>query len=524
MIVQEISRPHGFRVIEGGRSTKARTPAKAKTAAALAMPYIPEPDAMMLASEMGSLYALALLRDVPFRDMNDPNCAVWIDGATRITLHELLTELNALPRHHPQYCPAGDAPVAALSSLSVPGNADHRCRSRSDGQWCIADLLNGGLCRSTGARRASVFLEAEILGTVPPEPDIAPALPGERAPMSHWLAWAETATGACLPLPGRGNRAAPVRTPRDLATQTHLRDPRHEGLAVAMLLLAQGMPFDVGLPDRGPLGGQGVWTGPRLLTLMAEAARRAARTARRQERRSDRLARPAVVAARLALMHECEEMRTGPDFERLSEVLNLLRERTPRLLDWVARLNAACGTGGFALPNRDGSKTHGWTPLRFRQNLMLPALHHDGAALRSADVSDRAVIAGALITLLKAVFADANTDADDAANRADLTPDLDALAANLALGRSVAGGFYPYENKQNLLFGQGIALQILRETLEADGQRANLSLRDFGGRSLHLRATRARPGLARATLFADGVAQLWPECGADPAQHLTAVV
>jgi len=49
-----------------------------------------------LAAELAELYALSLVRDLPFALMQDPHCTIWIDGTTRFTLHELLCELRSL--------------------------------------------------------------------------------------------------------------------------------------------------------------------------------------------------------------------------------------------------------------------------------------------------------------------------------------------------------------------------------------------------------------------------------------------
>ncbi|MFZ5961969.1 hypothetical protein ACOXXX_03375 [Thalassococcus sp. BH17M4-6] len=504
MTADQMTSPGTLHLISGGRNKRQRKAAAAnrpETTLPITPPVIP--DAPALATELARLYALALLRDVPLHRMSDPDTAVRIDGATRITLHALTAEIAQLPWPHPQFRQATVASADNLSSLSVPGHADHPPVSRGDGQRLLPELL--------GLPRPSVFLEAGVLGATAPAPDIAPALPPDNAPMPHWLAWAETAIGACLPQPGPDRRAAPVRTLSDLAAQAHLGDPRQQPLSLALMLLGQGQPFDESLAAASHR-----WTGPRLMALMVTAARRATRALHRQDRRAARDARPAVVAATLALMHESEAMRGGPDTRRLTEALALLRRDTPNLLTWIGRLNAATGTGGFALPNRDGTETAGWTPLQFRENLMLPPLHHDGAALRPADAADRGVILGALVTLLKAFFA----GGDDSRQ----TDEFDALAQNLVVGRSVAGGFYGYENAQHLRLGEAVALELLRETLEQDGTAAGLTLRGFDGRTLALRAEARGPGPVTVRLLKDGVPQLWPASGIATPPELVAAI
>lgn len=509
---RQISRPAAFRVIEGGGHPRSNGSVRAGCSEPLQVPRL---DAATQACELAQLYALSLLRDVPLKTMTDPNCAVWVDGATRITLHELTSELTALMRACPPATSCRDGSLSQGFSLSVQGTAGHRFSSQSDDQCEISSLFKEGF--NLGADALSVFLEADIWGGRPVPDDVAVPVPHAAAPMSHWVAWAQMAIGAGAVAQGA---AGPVQSLHDLAVRTQRRDARHEGFAAALLLLSQGAPFDSGLVGTGPLLGASPWTGTRLLSLMAEGARRAHRATRSVDDAAVRLARPAVTAARVALLHECEDLGMGPDRDILLAALALLRTHAPGLLEWIGRLNAVSKTGQFALPNPDGSQTEGWSPIRFRQNLMLPPLRQDGRTLCARPGRDRVVTAGTLVTLLKAVFAQPGPGND----RDALGGELDKLVANIALGRCVVGAVYPYENKKEIMQGQLIALNLLRERLRADGRDARLHLTDFEGRALCLRAYRDGPGQTRVTTSVNGVVQVAMPCGQTVPSTLTEVV
>ncbi len=262
--------------------------------------------------------------------------------------------------------------------------------------------------------------------------------------------------------------------------------------------------------------------GPRVLTLLLNGARRAEQLCRRSER-GPRLARPGVVAARWSLMQSGEDLRGGPDAVLEQAALDRVKAAAPRLLHWVARMNRAAGTGGFALPTPEGGSCEGWTPLEFHQNLILPSLEEEGPRLCPSQGAGQAVLAGTMVTLLKALF---NASCVDRAQpeRSAVAEELDRLAANMTLGRSIAGGFYDAENRQGLRLGQSLGLTLLREALEDEGAPALLDLSDFDGRRIELQARRNGPGRVRVSLQVDGAFAPWPDNGGVTAPYLTAVV
>ena len=506
-----------FRVIAGDRKPLK---AGARRAYARAGAH-PAMDADALAREMARIYALNLLLDVPFADLGDPHRGVGIGAGDRITLHDLQTELCKLSRaSHPGLLAAGKDVCSSLS-LFVPGDADHPAvrAAPQDGQ--LRSFL--GAAQGAGPVLSAFFDLAPLRAAGPLGGGMTVAGIGEPTqtqPTSHWLRWIAAACGAAPVLAGRADLAVrTIATPRDLATQMHRRHPAQACFAAAIHLLGQRVPLDGGL--RQGRDGSG-WDGRRVLGLMLEAVRRADRASRRAAR-GHRFLRPGVVAARWSLMVAGEDVRADKDAVLLRAALAQLEARVPRLLHWMTQLNGALGTRSLAAPDSEGGIRDGWTPVALRQNLMLPQIAAEGTTISAAHGKGQAALAGALVTLLKAAF-DTAARTDEATEQRPLETELDLLAANMTMGRSIVGGFYDSENQRGLRLGQGVALALLRETLERDGVPASLELHDLDGRHVILHARRNQPGSVRVSLRVDGAFAAWPDGGDLVTPHLTAVV
>lgn len=500
-------------VIDGG----ARAPRRAVPAAGLPRPVThPAPRPEELARDMAQVYALSLLRDLPLADLLNPETVILRDGGSPVTLRMLLAQLSAFSRPHPHTGRAESEAGLNLSSASSQGHAGHRRFSRGGGQWTLFELLFGAGMALGPRAPLSAFLAAEG-----PQPDAVPEtalpVPAPTAPMSAWIAWAEAETGAALHLPGRGPRAARPEDLSALSARVHLDDPRRAVLAAAILLLSQGVPLDAGLVA----GGAG-WSGPRLMSTLSRVAGRAARAARAGAA-TPRPDRPAVLATRLALAAAGEDLCGGAEAQTARALHAQLQARVPELLDWVARANAARPEAGHDLPDPEGGALTGWMPLALRHDLSLPTPRHNGSALPLAVAEGSIAVAAAMATVAKAVLAlrcPGGTQADERGVGAE----LDALVANLASGRCAAGGAYPSEMTREIVLGEAVALDLLRDTLEADGAAAGCTLRSFEGHRLAMQATPCGPGAARVTLCVDGAVRLWPERAHKDAQDICAVV
>ena len=263
--------------------------------------------------------------------------------------------------------------------------------------------------------------------------------------------------------------------------------------------------MDAGLPDGG------LWSGQRLLSLMAEAESLACRFALFRAGQPDRLPRPAVTAARMTVWLGREERGQAAQGSPYREAAEELAAAAPNLLHWVSRANRA----------RRG-------PQRFDASLFLPLARPERQHLNPSDIAAHVIVAGALSTLIKACF--------DISRRTRLhrvgahepvlalEDRVDRLASNIALLRCVSGGWFPAENHHDLRLGQAIALHLLRESLEQDNRSARLSLRDFDGRMIQICSHPRHFGRGHAELRSGGESIAWPQEAGHPGAHLTAVV
>ncbi|MDU8912425.1 bromoperoxidase [Aestuariicoccus sp. MJ-SS9] len=501
MTAQTTAPLKAFNVVDGGLGEAARVGDHA-----ILTRDVPRHGAAELAADMAEVYAMALLRDVPFDAMTNPHHTVTIDGGTRFTLHELLCELRSLTWFDRSAVSFRDVDDTAFSRAGL-GDEGHRrsLRWNGDGQLTLRTLFRGGVACDGPAAPISPLWSQGM------RPSIRAALgtvPGEAAPMSEWIDWLDRTVGADLPLPGHD--AAPrchVVTPRGLAEQVHTAHPGQIFFATALRMLGLGVGYDAGISATPVLRRH--WTAQRLLTLMCCAVRRATALAQVRAGRTDRLSRPGVTAARFAVMHARDDLHSGPDGVLLRAAIDELANACPNLLHWVGRMNATTGDR-----------------TRIRETLHLPVMCEDGLPLHPSDGAAQALTAGALVTVMKAVFdlprhqphlATAAATGVDAAG-------LDRLAGDVALGRIVAGGYYHAENHADLRMGEALGLQILREALEGDNLSASIG---FSGLDGQRHAISANPRAFRcgyASLRVDGDFTPWPADGRRGAAKLTAVV
>lgn len=485
----------GFKVIEGsgtGVSVRDR----------ISLPMSPRLCAAELAADMAELFALGLLQDQRPEALLDPHCTIRVDGMTRFTMHELLCELRTLSWFD------GRAPRpgtdAADSSPAGQGEAGHRraLRLNGDGQLTLRSLLHGGVALRNGGPVISAFWKNDIEVYAGHGP--AGDAPSEAASMSEWLDWCGRHSRAGLQLPGGHPRVPQRVTLGARAEALHRSAPSRPFHNAALAALARGAGLDGGLP------GDGAWTGPRLLALMAEAETLALRFARLQVARPDRLPRPAVTAARMTDWLRRDDGRQAPHGANYGEAIEELASAAPNLLSWVSRANRALRG-----------------PQRCDGGLFLPMAGPARQHLNPSDLAAHVIVAGALATLIKAVF-DTSRQAqvravEDRGPALALEDQIDRMAANVSVLRCVAGGYFPSENVQDLRLGQAIALHLLRDRMERDNRSAALSFRDFDGQSVQILSHPRPLGRGHAELRRDGAPADWPQAAGHPAAHLTAV-
>ncbi|MCY4180579.1 MAG: vanadium-dependent haloperoxidase, partial [Litoreibacter sp.] len=341
--------------------------------------------------------------------------------------------------------------------------------------------------------------------------------------MTDWAPWHEVQQGCDVNKSNGtsgGQKFTDTRrficTPRDLATYVHVDALYQAYLNACLILLGQGAPFDSGFshlsgmrksfPTSGPLepnaGGFALYGGPHILSLVTEVATRALKAARYQKFNLHIRARPEVLAARLEKASAIETAH--PELcGILSDMAKDLDHTIKEIKDHNGHLN-------------DGTKT-----------ALLPMAFAEGSPMHPAYAAGHATVAGACVTVLKAFFDTGaklvernkngkvsigffgpDPDASDSfvqyapnATGSELVKDtklkcpltlegeLNKLAANISIGRDMAGVHYFSDYYDSLRMGEQIAIGMLEEqALCYPTDPVVMSVQTFDGKSVRIGA------------------------------------
>jgi hypothetical protein len=274
-----------------------------------------------------------------------------------------------------------------------------------------------------------------------------------------------------------------ITTPRDLATYVHDDALYQAYLNACLILLSMGTPFDPGFgalsgmdrlfivrPDGShdclhrSAGGFALYGGPHILSLVTEVATRALKAVRYQKFNVHLRLRPEALAGRIekADAIECAHRSIGKPFSALKDAIK----------ETVQAVQAKPPHTAF-----------------------LPMAFQEGSPMHPTYGAGHATVAGACVTILKAYFdtgtvfaVDGNTmpafrrpkpgdkpiayvpDATGANLVASydgpfltLEGELNKLAANISIGRNMAGVHYYSDYYDSLRMGEEIAIGILEE-------------------------------------------------------------
>ncbi len=471
-------------------------------AASIAMDAAPALGSDELTAEMAEVYALALLRDVPF------------------------SEISAGGRN---FCPAGLTAGAAFDGLSqlaflrsgtapgglTPRQAERRAaRHDQEGAFTPQVMFRGS---TPGAQVGPYLSQFLLVGTGKTRDEIRSGLisygantidqrvnclaPGVDH-MVDFNSWFDVQMGADiekLQQPDAGRRF--ITTPRQLASYVRVDQLYQAYLNAALILMQQDAGFDSGFPE-----GKGkrraafaTFGGPHLLALLTEVSSRALKSVRRQKFNVHRRARP----------------------ERLGAMLDKVANDTPGKL--TAQMQAGLRTmyrdldaAGLLAPVADHNAAQLKAHTAFASGYPLTGLGHgapkshllpmafiEGSPMHPSYGAGHATVAGACVTVLKAFFemfttpdgwterrmdsiglgrsvepnVTANgTEVDfdqtgtklvDACDQTHLSiqGELDKLAANIAIGRDMAGVHFYTDYYESLRLGERIAVTILQEQM-----------------------------------------------------------
>lgn len=488
--------------------------------AAVAIAPAPALGTPELTVEMAEVYGLAALRDVPF--------TAWDDDASPYTT--VASEIAAMPGYADH---AGDPstpddwrrrgrhPVGDTSKVfrgSTPG-AQH-------GPYISQFLLIGSADRRQGGSAVDGAREGMIrFGAQRIDQRVNPH-PAGRDYMCDWASWLDVQNGADVG--GRAEFGALkfIETPRDLATYVHYDELYQAYFNAALLMSAYGLPLDYGLPSgmwHGTRASFATFGGPHLLALLSEVASRGLKAVRRQKFQHHLRGRPEQLAAMLTLAANGHGDRLGHAGPKLERMHAALTESVPETMARIAGINAAQADG---LPGPDGSAA-------LSPNHLLPMAFPEGSPMHASYGAGHATVAGACVTILKAFFElstapgsvsrglsrpvdrDKLVDADEgrdwwspvsilhggmgldqlyvagkdgaclepAARQEDLTVEgeLDKLAANISIGRNMAGVHFYADYYDSLRLGERIAAGILEEQMWTYIEPATMRFTSFDG-------------------------------------------
>ena len=437
-----------------------------------------------LAYEMAEVYELALLRDVPLSEFNNASGNADI-AATVTRLNSInydITGVDSRPRKH-----VNGNITAQTAFRGSSSGVEH-------GPYLSQFMLLGN---KSVAGDGSVTDGIIRYGALSVDQRVPVANAGFDF-MTVWNDWLDVQNGAD---PQTGNEAALygpaagvtrrfILTPRDLATYVHYDALYEAYLNACLILLGMGTPTDPGFdklsgsgslylnsfnPDNPSVtrfwethereaGGFALWGGPHILTLVTEVATRALKAVRYQKFNTHCRLRPEALAGRIE-----KAAQISADFPSAGSAFIALEGE---IQDTVNAIQAA---------NASGTK-------------LLPMAFQEGSPMHPSYGAGHATVAGACVTILKAYFdtsavlvnrggdilfsgfetgdspvayvpdntMNALTDVNDG-SFLTLEGELNKLAANISIGRNMAGVHYFSDYYDSLRMGEEIALGILEE-------------------------------------------------------------
>ena len=499
---------------------------------AVTMPPAPALCSDELTFEMAEVYELALLRDTPFNQFD-------ADGTSQ-DLQDAITRLNELEFAKQDF--PGSRGRKTLAPMLVDQQTAFRGSSPGveNGPYISQFMLIGNnlpTANKTGPEDGFIQYGAQVI-----DQRVFQANENDDY-MMKWDDWLFVQDGFN---PGSGLSGQSltghrrfIHTPRDLATYVHVDALYQAYLNACLILLAQGAPFDPAFDllsgmgegvlashstTPGPdayvdynAGGFALWGGPHILSLVTEVATRGLKAVRFQKFNNHLRLRPEALAARI----QCASAIDGA-FPTLAGAFTKMADDLKKTVKEVRHHNKNHPNGG-------------------QSTALLPMAFAEGSPMHPTYGAGHATVAGACVTMLKAFFdtssifakidhvaafysKEAIAEAEKCRKKieyggyevvahtkgksteyklefvtADTNPDqfpngpltlegeLNKLAANISIGRNMAGVHYYSDYYDSARMGEEIALGILEEqALGYQTDRFVLSVATFDGDSVRI--------------------------------------
>ena len=515
---------------------------------AVGLPPAPELGSEELIAEMAEVYALALLRDVPFGDIEN---GTGSDAQSGITTEQVLDALGALSWFT-------DASDAALSLQERRRRAARRIDhgtgfavndppdgasfdtakafrgsgpAAKTGPYVSQFMLLGNNRSASGGAGTPIDDSSIAYGTQVIDQKIE-TFAAHHDFMVHWNAYLDVQRGADF---GDANERVRtprrfIATPRDLAAYVRYDALYQAYLNACLFMLGEAdcfrfqQPVDhphtgvagPGFPDGPPSEARQAFAafgGPHVLSLVTEVATRCLKAVRRQKFNYHRRARPERIGALLTLHGTmsagCAGDVSGELGERTRSALTAMAENLAPLLELVDAHNRARADGGTADVHLDFDTCPDPDWFEKASNYLLPMAFAEGSPMHPSYGAGHATVAGGCVTMLKAFFDTTEADgtprpwpealpivranADGSAlERLAATPDmtvngeLNKLAANISIGRDMAGVHYYTDYYESLRMGERVATGILIEQMKQYDEPLEMDFESFDGDRIHI--------------------------------------
>lgn len=487
-------------------------------AQAVTMAPAPELGSDELAFEMAEVYEFALLRDEPFYAFDADG------GSSKFT--KARDRLNGYA-----YAQTGFPNRPRKTDANKLLDRDNIFRGSTPGvevgPYISQFLLIGNHSGFADIDEGKITYGAQMVDQRIPMADVGDDY------MKTWSEWLRVQDGEDVRPPGNPGQSFSsgttrfIQTPRDLATYVHFDALYQAYLNACLILLGMNTPRDPGFAhlsgarnsypssiynagadvdaNGDPIatfgfqpnaGGFALYGGPHILSMVTEVATRALKAARYQKFNLHLRLRPEALAARMSTAH-------NPDaaFPQMNGQFAQMRDSIQPTVDVINDNNG----------NSDA---------------LLPMAFAEGSPMHPAYAAGHATVAGACVTVLKAYFDTGAVFVTDASNSsagtsfrhattadspiayeahqsgASLRPvpnglaypltlegELNKLAANISIGRNMAGVHYFSDYYDSLRMGEAIAIGMLEEQAVCyPTDPFVMSLRTFDGDMVHIGA------------------------------------
>lgn len=509
-------------------------------AGAVGMAPAPRVGSSEMALEMAEVYALALLRDVPFSSIcaNETKKLCEKESEALLAPAEIAQIMNEMPFFSEpvsstphQVNETGlncfeknrrDARLIASKELTPESLFRGSTKGAMIGPYISQFMLIGSNSRNCetgitgqsnfpGTGSAFDFRDGFInFGTLPIDQRTLTAKSCLDY-MTDWPSWLDVQNGADF-------RNADVyederrfiTTPRDLATYVHFDALYQAYLNAALILDSFKVPASKGFPETSPSArrtGFATFGGPHVLSLVTEVATRCLKAVRRQKFNYHRRARPEALGGRLAMLCHKGEEQLGCAGAAFTELLKGVPEP---ILAAIAKHNEEQSAEEINQHRRIKCEPDDHVPPG-DCNYLLPMAFPEGSPMHPAYGAGHATVAGGCVTMLKAFFEmyeDCNSgkerelctedgmpvvyEADPADGKKlrkakkfegalTIQGELDKLAANISIGRNMAGVHYYSDYFDSLRLGERVAVGILMEQAPTYNEAMEVTFKSFDG-------------------------------------------